>query len=1077
MRYTIINAMSDFSLGKSILSIREIVESASNIGAQQIALTDFMTVNGMPKFFTICEEFDIKPVMGVTLNVTDDPFLFPQPKQKIKQDFCWPRLYAKNEEGMRQIYDLLTKANSKEQAYKVARVGVDQVVDAMQSGNLVLSTGSDFSVFYRGMYVDMLKRVPQSHVILEAPAGSDPLSTQLRNDVEKFAVINCMVGQIVSTNQPKYKVGEHEALHTMRCIVTPRATKVSEWVPKSNQTNQTVSSSVTLTPTFDDFTFEWKPMKVSLPVMASDELGMLNNLIADGFKSRLEKSFQGHKPTDLQPYRERVDYEMGVIEKMGFVSYFLMIHDVVDFAKNAGIVVGPGRGSVGGSLVAFLIGITDVDPIRFGLFFERFTNPERKDLPDIDLDFQSSRRHEIFEYLSNKYGADKCAGITNYSMLGSASSLREVARMYGMHESQISCTKLIPKIHGTQHTLDEAAETVAEIAKFRDEHPAIWKEANLLQSRLRTLSQHAAGFVVSGVPLSERSVIENRKGDFPVTGWDKRSVESFGLVKMDILGLAMLDTLAIARGIIGPSAPVFTDLPLDDPKVLDAFSKGDTVGVFQFESGGMRRLLKNVGQSGDFTFMDAVACNALYRPGPMDSGLLDDYVAIRQGNKAPSYEHPDLEPILSKSHSVPIYQESIMEMVKVLAGFSGAEADDVRSAIGKKIVDKLKAMRSKFVEGAEDKLGKFGATEMWDKIEKYGSYSFNLSHAVEYTLISYYALYLKVHHPLAFYAAVLSIASKETSISLIARDMASKGIKLMPPSVKHSKPDLFYVDDNDAVYAPFKVIKQLTEKTGYEILKAKPFIQDFECPDSFRAALNESGAKVNKRQIDHLEKVGGFSSNALDEAFLLDQKALMPGLTVSNVKASRVMDLTSHSIDTIKTVINDYNTCSECELRENTHCAPTLSARSKIFVVLTGPTKSDGQKKRIGGGNVLEYLNSAAQSSGGEFDDLYVTGLIKAVRGDTAVNVDIVRACSKFLDREIEALNPPVIVALGRDAINHFVPDAKGAIADLAGNVYYDSKNDRSIVYGINPGMIYFNPDQQTVLDDCIAEAYRLIKR
>lgn len=359
----------------------------------------------------------------------------------------------------------------------------------------------------------------------------------------------------------------------------------------------------------------------------------------------------------------------------------------------------------GGSLVAYLTNITDVDPIRFDLLFERFINPDRVDLPDADLDFMSGRRHEVVDYIVNKYGRENVAGIVNFSTLGPASALRDTARLHGLQPWEYDCSKQMEKEHGVSLSLTESAERVPDIDKFRLERPAIWNHALRLEGANRSLSQHAAGVVVAGEPVVNRAVVSTRGGEsaLPVVQWDKSKVEDFGLIKIDVLGLNTLDLIGESLKYIKERHHKTIDilaLPLDDKRVLNAFGKGDTTGVFQFSGGGIRNLLKEMAMGGDLTFDDLAAATALFRPGPLDAGLCERYVHVKQGASKPYYEHPRLEPILSNTLGVMAYQEQTMMVARELSGFSPGDADLLRKAISKKDAAKMAELGGQFIEGA-----------------------------------------------------------------------------------------------------------------------------------------------------------------------------------------------------------------------------------------------------------------------------------------------------------------------------------------------------------------------------------------
>jgi DNA polymerase-3 subunit alpha len=348
------------------------------------------------------------------------------------------------------------------------------------------------------------------------------------------------------------------------------------------------------------------------------------------------------------------------------------------------------------------MGITDIDPIRFGLLFERFINPDRLDLPDADLDFESGKRHMVVDYIINKYGRENVAGVVNFSTLGAASALRDTARLHGLDPWEYACSKQMEKEHGVSVGLAESAERVPDIEKFKIERPILWDYALRLEGANRSLSQHAAGVIVAGEPILNRAVVSTR-GDLPVVQWDKTQVENFGLIKMDILGLNTLDLIDLTLVYIKERHHKVIDilrLPLDDAKVLKAFGKGDTKGIFQFAGGGMQKLLKELAMGGPLDFNDLCATTALFRPGPLDAGLCDRYVRVKQGATAAHYEHSALEPILSETLGVMVYQEQTMKVVQAVSGFTPGEADGVRSAIGKKNMEKMATYKEKFVSGS-----------------------------------------------------------------------------------------------------------------------------------------------------------------------------------------------------------------------------------------------------------------------------------------------------------------------------------------------------------------------------------------
>lgn len=732
-----ISVKSDFSIGESLLQVDHIIEKAVEFGYESVVLADTMSLHAMVDFTNKAKKAGIKPIIGCRLRVYDNPtYRKPAKATGIKEEpnpFFMLKVYITEEKGAKALFKLLSKANSPEHFYYHARCGMD---DVLALEGVAVSTGDLNGVFGHkesAMIVErLLRRFGDDKVFIELC----PINTPLFDTLNARA-LSCSFATgaptLVTYPFAYREDGDASSLDVMGAIATNTQmsvsyrskqfvkdfyfappdkllervskahTRVGKWNSVSNIAAwaQGVRNIETLVGLCD---YEFKKQEVCLPKMADNEFGELAKKCVEGWKLRFSRPVLGHKPApeEMEVYKQRLTYELGVLKKMNFSGYFLLVEDLVMWAKKNAIIVGPGRGSVGGSLVAYLLGITDVDPIRFNLLFERFINPERIDLPDADLDFMSSKRHLVVEYLTKKYGADRVAGISNYSTLASASALRDTGRMFGLQGIDLMATKLVPKEHGQSFTLTDSAKAVPELEKFKDGNPEIWGHALKLEGVMKSFGQHAAGIIVAGEPLIERAVVETR-GESPVVNWDKRVVEDFGLIKMDLLGLSTLDVLEIAKGYIKERHGVtvnYIDLPLEEKDVMDAFGRGDTTGVFQFESGGMKKLLRSLAEGGPLTFEDITAATALYRPGPMDSGLMDDFIRIKQGIKTPYFEHPILEKVLGDTYGVVVYQEQTMAMAKELCGFSGADADGLRKAIGKKDLTMMAKMKDAFVDGA-----------------------------------------------------------------------------------------------------------------------------------------------------------------------------------------------------------------------------------------------------------------------------------------------------------------------------------------------------------------------------------------
>jgi DNA polymerase-3 subunit alpha len=1099
---------SDFSIGKSLLQIDHLVSKAKELGYESVALVDEMSLHGMVDFSQRAKKAGIKPIIGCAVRVVDDPTYRKPTKasgEKEKPNLSYTlKIYAKDERGVSGLIKLLSKANSPDYFYYVSRVGL---ADVLALEGVVVTTGDFFSLFHHPDAFDIALRLHMTFkddLLVELVPVNTPLFDTLNAEALKAARVHeiqtlvtyptlyrddadasslDVLGAVTSntkmdvTYRPIQHVrdfGFREPKHLIDRLKAA-AGRVKKFYGV-HEPHLWLGGLGNIEKLATKCGYEFRKHPVSLPEMAENEFVTLGKKCIEGWKRRFTVPVLGYlPPASLIPeYKTRLAYELGVLKKMGFAGYFLLVEDLVMWAKANNIIVGPGRGSVGGSLVAYLLGITDVDPIRFNLLFERFINPERLDLPDADLDFMSSKRHLVIEYLTGKYGADRVAGISNYSTLASASALRDTGRVWGLSNLDLTPTKLVPKEHGNSYTLTEAAKAVAELEKFRDTHPEVWGHALKLEGAMRSFGQHAAGVVVAGEPLINRAVVETR-GESPVVNWDKRSVEDFGLVKMDILGLSTLDVLEIAKTYIeerhGKKID-YLDLPLEEPDIMAAFGKGDTTGVFQFDSGGMKALLRNIGMGGPLTFEDITAATALYRPGPMDSGLMDDFIQIKKGMKSISYDHPNMEPALKETYGVVVYQEQASRLAMDLAGFTGAEADHLRKAMSKKDKDKMAAMRKQWIDGCKIKSGMDERTSerLFDQIEAFAGYAFNKSHATAYSMISYWTMWVRVRYPAEYFAACMSIVKEEKLPSLV-EEAREFGIEVLPPDINLSR-ERFTIPDDNHLLAPFSAVKGISENTALRIVELRRHNGGmFKDMDEFLNITEAKGSKVNSKVRDGLDKVGALvplqpgakPARHLDRR--RDQTELMGGLIIDSVKADRTTDLKESFLRAkVISLVQEYKNCEGCDLAGQPH--PTVRAKHtvKFMVVSDCPSWQEEKADKMLEGDAADFIKEAIKQAGLNPAEGYYTSLVKAKKSDKFLTNGQINGCKGFLQRELELIKPAVIVALGSASIKHFVPGIKGGTAELAGKVIFDKTLDASIVCGLNAQQILFDSSKADIL-------------
>lgn len=1108
----VLNARSHFSIGESLLDPKVIVAEYAAKGATAIALTDTMRISGIPALVEACREKGINQIVGVRLRIV--PALLREKKAKNNRPY-YLRLLVRNEAGYRAMLRLLSRAFDADHFYEAPRLLLSDVCEVMGSA------GNDASICLLGdFYGAHSARQGRAVALALRDAGISCASEIvpvllphfLRMAKEAFDLWDSDGVPTVISLPAFYKdTSQAESLDMMRAIASnlkldERSTRHAwrDWTPHDSSDTERLISTLNkgllarygasrkwsdlireaesaTREIADSCTFAWHKDPPSLPVMAPDEFAAVMLACKQGWIERFAKPVFGHMPTDLEPYRRRLAYELGILRKLKFEAYFLLVSEIVNWSKSNGIRVGPGRGSVGGSLVAYLMGITDVDPIRFNLLFERFINPDRIDLPDADLDFMGTRREEIIAWVNAKFGETHVAGVSNYTTMQAAGALRDVCRMMGVAENALAFSKLVPKEHGQSAKLNEALAEVPELGKFAEEHPKVVVHAQNIEGRMRAYGRHAAGIVIAGVPLEERAVVETRDGQ-RVVNWDKRLVEDFGLVKIDVLGLSTLDMLDLTLKLIRRSHGVTLDLkdiPLDDPDVLAAFARGETGGVFQFESPGMRKLLRDLALIAPLTFEDLTAATALYRPGPMDSGLMEQFVKVKQGVVMPSYPHPSMEEALRDTYGVMVYQEEVMAVARDFAGFTLVESDHLRKAMGKKDKDKMAKFRSKFIDGALLTHGVKSdfAAEIFDQIEKFAGYGFNKSHASAYTLISYVCMWLKVKYPAEFFSGVLSFVDEGRRPTILG-DMGRLGIKLYPPDINASS-DVFEPIHTHALAAPLTAIKMVSAKAYAAIVRAREdgkgkftSIADFEARIEKRAC--------NSRVRDNLDKVGAFASVEPSQdpsdhhTRRRDQMELMPGLVTDAVVIDRPLQLDGVTIDRLTQIVRDWRACEACELTGLCHPKPFVKREARLMLVLDGPNYKEEAADVMGRGGYTEALDQALEAAGLTRNEVYITSLIKSPKNKDWPSKTLAE-CPQWLNREIELLKPPVIVTLGSLSARHFVANFKGGMAEHAGKVIYDKNRDANIVVGINPASVYFDSSKQAVLDEIISKAAALL--
>ncbi|MDD5584401.1 MAG: DNA polymerase III subunit alpha, partial [Candidatus Omnitrophica bacterium] len=592
----------------------------------------------------------------------------------------------------------------------------------------------------------------------------------------------------------------------------------------------------------------------------------------DAFLRRLcYEKLEGRYPAAGEDIKKRLEYELGVITKTGFSSYFIIVWDLIKYAKENHIPVGPGRGSAAGSLVSYILRITDIDPLKYNLIFERFLNPERISMPDIDIDFCYERRGQVLEYVGTKYGLDNVAQIITFGTMQARAVIRDVGRVMGFSYTDVDkIAKMIPQMPGKQVSLKEALSSNPDLENVYNSDDGIKRlidVASKLEGLSRHASTHAAGVVISDKPLIDRiPLIRGSEGEV-VTGFDMESLEKTGLLKMDFLGLKTLTVIDETVKIIKRTRSLtinILEIPMEDKKAFSLLAHGDTIGVFQLESRGMRDILNKLVPT---QFEDLIAVLALYRPGPLGSGMVEDFIERKNGHKTVVYTHPKLAPILKETCGIILYQEQTMQIVSQLAGFSLSRADLLRKAIGKKIPEIMEEQRNMFVQGcAKNNISEKIATQIFDLIDYFSGYGFNKSHSTAYALISYQTAYLKANFGAEFMAALLTSERNNTDkIKEYVNESGRMGIKVLPPDINTSFANFTVTDDGNIRFGllAIKNVGATALESITEVRKAKKFESIFDFCERVDSRT------VNKKVIESLIKSGAMDTFKLRRAQMM----------------------------------------------------------------------------------------------------------------------------------------------------------------------------------------------------------------
>jgi DNA polymerase III subunit alpha len=877
---------SHYSLLDAACRIEDLVQAAVKDGMPAVALTDHGVLFGAVEFYKKATKAGIKPIIGVEAYIVTKGSRFEKSRQETESggkraSYHHIVLLAKNETGYKNLLKLTTIAHLEGFYYKprldteVLREHSEGLVALSAcAGGVVsahLASGRDEEAYeaagiYKGIFGEDFYIEIQNHGI-EREKTIREKAPRLAKDLGL---------KLICTNDVHYLKHEHALAHNIMLLIPDASsTNTPDYTQLRYQTDQAYfRSTAEMHELFKDYPEALEStLEVAEKCNLKLELGRNHMprfpipegsgaVTLDGYFEQLTREgFARRYPVADQSLKDRLEHEISVITRMGYAGYFLIVQDFIRAARAMGVYVGPGRGSAAGSVASYSLGITNVDPIKYDLLFERFLNPERISMPDIDVDFSDSKREMVIKYVREKYGEDSVSQIITFGTLSSRAVIKDVGRVLGIPLSTLeSITKQIPVEQGKVRPLAEALETVPDlkwVAESADTRIRTLIDASLvLEGMNRNAGMHAAGVVIAPGNISDFVPLYRTPQTEVMTQYNMKDLETAGLLKMDFLGLRTLSVLESCLRMIEEDHGVAVDLdaiPEDDAKTFELFTRGDTVAVFQFESSGMADWLRKLKPT---TISDLVAMNALYRPGPME--MIGDFIARKHGTQKITYIHPKLEPILKETYGIIVYQEQVMKIASEVAGFTLAKADLMRRAMGKKDKALMATMKKEFIDGAAA-LGtvKALAGEIFDLIEKFASYGFNKSHSVAYSVIAYQTAYLKAHYPAEFMAATLSseIGSTEKIVKLID-DCRKMGIEVLPPDVNESGIDFKVVEGR--IRFGLCAIKNVGESAIDTVIRARREKGTFE--NLFDFCSDVDLRLVNKKCLESLVQAGAFDS-------------------------------------------------------------------------------------------------------------------------------------------------------------------------------------------------------------------------
>lgn len=960
---------TQYSLLDGLTKIPALVQQVKDLGMEAIAMTDHGTLSGTIEFYTTAMNEGVKPLIGMEAYIAARKHTDKE-AGKDKQIYHLI-LLAMNNTGYQNLMKLSTIANLEGFYYK-PRID-HELLEKYNEGLIVLSgcmNGEMSDLLRQDQYDQALevakwyKQVFGDRYYIEIQDHGHPEHTSMWDEQLKVNTLAFKIAEelnippVITGDAHYLNKGDQEAHEILLCVQTgsflsdekrmslkdfelhvadPREV-IKRWGkehPEAILNTKKVADRCNVKLELGNILIP------SFPVPDGEtEKSFLEKWVYQGLAWRYggqDEETSRHFTTEQakkfipQEMLERAQYEMSVIEDMGFNGYFLIVADFINWGKNQGIVFGPGRGSAAGSIVAYAMKITELDPLEYDLLFERFLNPDRISMPDVDIDIQDTRRDEVINYCVEKYGSERVANIVTFGRMAARNAVRDVARVLQVPyaESDRLAKMIPPPVQGRHIPLEKSLKDNAELKREYEANTQakqVFDLAMRLEGTIRSHGVHAAGVVIAPDDIVKFTPLEMAQKGVVSTQYSMGPIEELGLLKMDFLGLSNLtivkNTLRIVKKVYDKDIDL-SSLPLDDQKTYELLQRGDTTGVFQFESAGMKRYLRELKPT---EFGDIVAMGALYRPGPLSAGLTDSFIRRKNGLEAVTYDHPKMEAALASTYGVLVYQEQFMQISRDVCGFSGGEADTLRKAIGKKKRDMMMKMEERFIEGAvENGIDRALIQQFWNKLIGFADYCFNKSHSACYGMISYWTAYLKAHYPEAFMAALMTSDYDDIDrLAIEINECKHMGITVLPPDVQESFLEFAVIQspkkgEKAQIRFGMNAIKNVGTGAVEEILRAREVDNGFSSLEDFLAKV--SPRIVNKKALESLIKAGALDSFA-------DRSVLLHNIENILAHASRVQkDLNSGQTDLFGNLLDAGQLAPKLVLDES---QPPFTSREKL---------------------------------------------------------------------------------------------------------------------------------------------------